>query len=97
VRRVWKVRSGEENHFLDCTVYNDALADYLGLSRMTTDEWAALASERCAPEVVKHPELFAAGPLAVQKPRSSVPAPPSARREDDDTGEGIRRRGWLEN
>jgi phage terminase large subunit GpA-like protein len=68
VRRVWKVRNGEENHFLDCTIYNNALADYLGLSRLTSDEWAALASERCAPEVVKNPDLFAVAPLAVQKP-----------------------------
>lgn len=92
VRRVWKVRGGEENHFLDCTVYNDALADYLGLSRMTTDEWAALASERCAPEVVKRPDLFAAGPLAVQKPK---PAPAAPRHiEDDDRDEDIDRHGW---
>jgi len=59
---------------------------------MTTDEWAALASERCAPEVVKHPELFAAGPLAVQKPRSSVPAPRHV--ETDETDEDTDRLGW---
>jgi phage terminase large subunit GpA-like protein len=29
IRRVWKVRNGEENHLLDCEVYNSALADYL--------------------------------------------------------------------
>ena len=72
----WAIRKGEENHFLDCTIYNDALADYLGLSRMTSDEWAALASERCAPEVVKRPDLFSSAPLAVQKP--SQPAPVAA-------------------
>ncbi len=68
IRRVWKVRAGEENHFLDCTIYNDALADYLGLSRLTADEWAALAAQRCAPEIVKRPDLFSPQPLAVQKP-----------------------------
>lgn len=99
VRRIWAVRKGEENHFLDCTIYNDALADYLGLSRLTSDEWAALASERCAPEIVKNPDLFAAAPLAVQKP-SGEASPPAAPRSEhfvpsnEETG-GVRRRGWL--
>ncbi|QKV20252.1 phage terminase large subunit family protein [Oricola thermophila] len=92
VRRVWKVRNGEENHFLDCTIYNDALADYLGLSRMTQEEWAALASDRCAPEVVKRPDLFSPDPLAVQKPpapdAASIASPASrgTDRDDDDIG-----------
>lgn len=89
VRRIWKPRAGEENHFLDCTIYNDALADYLGVSRLTRDEWAALASERCAPEIVKRPDLFSPAPLAVQKP--SRPAAPSAEErgegQDDASGE----------
>lgn len=72
VRRIWKVRAGEENHFLDCTIYNNALADYLGLSRLTQDEWALLASERAAPLVVRHPDMFAAEPLAVQRPRETA-------------------------
>lgn len=74
IRRVWVPRKGEENHFLDCTIYNNALADYLGLSRMTADEWAALAAERCAPEIVRRPDLFSAPPLAVQKPARHLPA-----------------------
>jgi phage terminase large subunit GpA-like protein len=83
VRRVWKVRAGEENHFLDCTIYNNALADYLGLSRLTADEWAALGAERCAPEIVKRPDLFASAPLAVQKPRAAPqPAPDDAGAEE---------------
>lgn len=71
IRRIWKPRKGEENHFLDCTIYNNALADYLGLSRMTAEEWTALAGERCAPEIVRRPDLFSAVPLAVQKPAAS--------------------------
>lgn len=71
-RRVWKVRAGEENHFLDCTIYNDALADYLGVSRLTPEEWAELAAERCAPEIVNNPDMFAPDPLAVQKPRETA-------------------------
>lgn len=82
VRRVWKVRSGEENHFLDCTIYNNALADYLGLSRLTQDEWTALAAERCAPDMIKRPDLFAAAPAAVQKPKAPAPTTPSADETD---------------
>ncbi len=48
MRRVWKERGA--NHFLDCAVYNRALADYLGLSRMTGDEWKSLAKMRNVPE-----------------------------------------------
>lgn len=85
IRKIWKPRAGEENHFLDCTIYNDALADYLGLSRMTADEWTALASERCAPEVVRHPDLFVSAPLAVQKPRpETAPSSPAVNVDGDD-------------
>ena len=36
------------NHLLDCGVYNLALAEYLGLQKMTSDDWAMLARERGA-------------------------------------------------
>ncbi|MEO3997192.1 terminase gpA endonuclease subunit [Mesorhizobium sp. CAU 1732] len=92
-RRVWKVRGGEENHFLDCTIYNNALADYLGVSRLTPDEWAVLGADRCAPEIVKNPDLFATEPLAVQRPRERPQATETASDEapqgnwgGDDTG-----------
>lgn len=62
-RRVWK-ESGP-NHFLDCRVYNLALADYLGLSRMTADEWALIARERAAP-IADKADLFAPRSLQVQ-------------------------------
>lgn len=43
----WKLRASErDNHWLDCAVYADALAEYLGLSSTTPDEWAALAKRR---------------------------------------------------
>ncbi|MER9278733.1 terminase gpA endonuclease subunit [Mesorhizobium sp. M0522] len=87
VRRVWKVRAGEENHFLDCEVYNSALADYLGLSRLTQDDWANLAAQRAAPEIARNPDMFSPAPIlarAMPKPkeqdgadRPSAPASPS--------------------
>lgn len=62
-RRKWKEHG--PNHFLDCRVYNLALADYLGLTRMTQDEWAMLARERAAP-MVEANNFFAPRPLQVQ-------------------------------
>jgi phage terminase large subunit GpA-like protein len=48
-KRVWRLRHGRDNHLLDCRVYNLALAEYLGLQKITSDEWAMLARERGAP------------------------------------------------
>jgi phage terminase large subunit GpA-like protein len=48
-RRVWRLRHGRDNHLLDCRVYNLALAEYLGLQKITSDEWAMLARERGTP------------------------------------------------
>lgn len=69
IRRVWMVRKGEENHLLDCAIYNMALADYLGLSRMTQDDWANLAAQRAAPEVAKNPDMFSPAPVLMQANR----------------------------
>jgi phage terminase large subunit GpA-like protein len=48
--RVWKIRASQrDNHFLDTSIYNAALAEYLGMSKLTAAEWAALAKERGMP------------------------------------------------
>jgi len=58
-RRIWKLSGGEkDNHLLDCRVYNLALAEHLGLSSLTEDEWAGLARERGVP-VPAEPEAKA--------------------------------------
>jgi phage terminase large subunit GpA-like protein len=62
-RRIWLPRAGEANHFLDCEVYGDALGDYLGISRMTSEEWALLASMRGVSDDVANPDMFAPAPL----------------------------------
>jgi phage terminase large subunit GpA-like protein len=86
-RQKWIPRIGFENHLLDCEVYGDALADYLGLSRMTGDEWSELASMRGVPEGVLDPDLFAPAPLiaaaqvAAQKAQST--SEPTKRHEDE--------------
>ncbi|MCA0404872.1 MAG: phage terminase large subunit family protein [Proteobacteria bacterium] len=64
-----------ENHFLDCVVYNYALADHLGLWTMTEDDWAFLAKRRGAPEAAP-PDLFThAGSVPAQE-TPSIPEPP---------------------
>ncbi|WP_316197756.1 phage terminase large subunit family protein [Bradyrhizobium sp. SZCCHNS2002] len=68
--RGWRPRGTQENHFLDCRVYNMAIADHLGLSSMTEEEWKILARER-APAIAQG-DLFAARPLAVQIAANSV-------------------------
>lgn len=47
-----------ENHLLDCRIYNRALAEYLGLSTMTPDEWSALAKRRGLPPELTTVDLF---------------------------------------
>jgi phage terminase large subunit GpA-like protein len=60
--RIWQ-ESGP-NHLLDCRIYAMAMADYLGLGRMTPEQWAQLAQLRGVPAVLKNPDLLA--PESVQ-------------------------------
>lgn len=54
--RKWK-KTGD-NHFLDTRIYTRALAEYLGLSAMGADEWAALARHRGLPDELSAVDLF---------------------------------------
>ena len=61
IRRFWKLNSTErDNHLLDCRVYNLAIAEYLGLSSLTDDEWAQIAKIRGLPDDAWRPNLFTA-------------------------------------
>lgn len=83
-RRVWKLRSGErDNHWLDCEVYIMALADHLGLPRMTSDDWAVLAAERL-PAHNEPATLFT--PPAPPAPAQSDASTPTPAAQDS---------GWL--
>lgn len=53
------------NHLLDCRIYAMAMAEYLGLSRLSPEQWAALARERGVPPVVAEPDLFAPEPVKI--------------------------------
>ena len=75
----WKIRASErDNHFLDCRVYNLALAEYLGLSTTTPDEWIALARRRGMPPDAIATDLFTANsaPLAFPAPDAAALAAP---------------------
>lgn len=89
-RRVWKVRNGEENHLLDCEVYNAALADYLGLSRMTEDQWKRLAAERGFPNDY---DFFAPAPMKVQAKTGA--APPKQAVAKAPRRQRVRRGSWM--
>lgn len=73
-----------ENHLLDCRVYNMALAEYLGLSSMAPDEWAALAQARGLPDELTRIDLFTPqrrepAPAAdADQPEAEAPAPEPA-------------------
>jgi phage terminase large subunit GpA-like protein len=57
----WQIRPNQtDNHFLDARVYNMALAEYLGLSSTTPEQWANLARIRGIPEAAREQNLFTA-------------------------------------
>ena len=97
VRREWRP-SREDNHLLDCRVMATAMADYLGLSRMTAEQWARLAGMRGVPAELADPDLLAPDPVKVAAQPDPVPpvpttqaapvptAKPEAPRRSDDDG-----------
>lgn len=70
-----------ENHFLDCRVGIKALAEYLGISSTTPDEWAALARERGLPPELTEVSLFTPRPAAPTVDPQDAPAAEKARRQ----------------
>jgi len=58
VEQVW-MQTGD-NHYLDCDIYNRALAEHLGVSKMTADDWTGLAAERGAPPKQAQGDLLTA-------------------------------------
>lgn len=90
-KRWRKIRA--DNHFLDCRVGNLALAEHLGLSTMTEDQWSTLAAHRGIPaETMK--TLFS--PPATESPlvveRSEVTPPPRPPASD---WLGTRTQNWF--
>jgi phage terminase large subunit GpA-like protein len=90
-RQKWIPRVGYENHLLDCEVYGDALADYLGVSRMTPDEWQRLVAMRGVPDTVFNPDLFAPAPIVAQAQTQIERSVEASKAEPDITDDGD---GW---
>lgn len=84
---------GGDNHFLDCAVYALALADHLGLSNMTTDEWAMLAKRRGQPSLVE--DLFTAASQPAPGPDEAPPPEPAPAPSSTAAGWLPSRQGWL--
>lgn len=55
--RIWQEIG--PNHLLDCRVYAMAMAEYLGLTRMTGEQWQRLEQLRGVPATLKEPDLLA--------------------------------------
>lgn len=95
LRKIWKPRG--PNHFLDCRIYNLSLAEYLGLSRMTADDWAVLARDRGVPEEMRASDLFS--PPSVQlvsAPAPSAPRAPEPTEPDEGSVAADSGDGWLD-
>jgi phage terminase large subunit GpA-like protein len=69
----------KNNHFHDCRIYNSALAEYLGMSQMTPEEWKLLATHYGMPDELSQPTLFTQPlrPAEAQAPATSEVDPVS--------------------
>lgn len=59
-----------DNHWLDCRIYAMAIAEHLGLSRMSPAEWAALRNER---EPAVEADMFSPAPVKIMAASQPVP------------------------
>jgi phage terminase large subunit GpA-like protein len=63
LRKIWKQQGGDApNHYLDCRVYNMAVADAY-FAAFTADDWADRAKERGIPADLRTPDLFTPRPF----------------------------------
>jgi phage terminase large subunit GpA-like protein len=83
----WK-RTRRDNHFLDCRIYAMAMAELLGLSKMTRDDWARLRASRTPGRQVDMLST-ASEKLAA---RTEVAPPPTAPAKTD---LAAKRRAWA--
>lgn len=75
----WKKRR-EHNHFLDCRIYAMAIAEHMGLSRMSKSDWARL---RVRHELVPERDLLSPAPLAAADEPAKEAAPPTRKSKKD--------------
>ncbi|WP_245294069.1 terminase gpA endonuclease subunit [Methylobrevis pamukkalensis] len=75
-----------ENHLLDCRIYAMAAAEYLGLTRMSDEQWATLAMMRGVPAEMAAADLLTPAPLQVQtgQVQTGTAKPAAAKRAADE-------------
>lgn len=86
-RRVWRVETGRQNHWLDCRIYNRVAAEALTLDNRSDADWMALMASRYAAPDANQGDLIAlanrprpdVAPDAPTEPAVSVddPSPPA--------------------
>lgn len=74
-RRVWKVESGRQNHWLDCRIYNRAAAEALTLDSRSEADWLALQATRYAAADPAQGDLIALANRPMSDPQASAPSP----------------------
>ena len=74
--RIWKETG--PNHLLDCRIYAMAMAEMLGLSRMTEAQWSELARHRGMPPDAIVADLFAPDPVRVAAATELTATSPAA-------------------
>ncbi len=97
-REILSWEQSGENHWLDCRVYNMAMADHLGINVMTEDDWRSLARRREVPE--DQGDLFfqAAkhyGPQAPENQKTDTNKPETKPARDGDAWLGNIRDDWI--
>ncbi|MEX0745688.1 MAG: terminase gpA endonuclease subunit [Phycisphaeraceae bacterium] len=78
VTQVWSPTG--PNHLLDCRIYAMAMAEYLGLTRMTGEHWKILMQERGVPIELQQPDLLAPDSVKIVARPPLLDRPPRGRR-----------------
>src|SRR5262249_43934308 len=76
VLRYWAAAG--DNHYHDCRIYNMALAEHYGLSRLTDEDWMRIAEVRNVPADRMQADLFdALGAVKPPEPKAAARKPES--------------------
>lgn len=86
----------KNNHFHDCRIYNSAMAEYLGISTISPQQWADLAMRRGLPQELSEPSLFSVPAAAIVDP-PSPPANASDEAQQSETSDYVQPSsgGWI--
>lgn len=88
----------KNNHFHDCRIYNQAMAEYLGIATITPDQWRELAIRRGLPQELSETSLFSvsAAPAAhdSSSPANASDGAPPETNGDQENSEPNYRGDW---